>query len=93
MNTPSFQIITENQNYILIVDLDKGLSITNGAEKVIEKLNSQLKTGICDRHVYYRDTMGCFAELKTRNNHFAGFAPCSKNLQVELAQNIKDLVN
>lgn len=58
---------------IFLVDLDKGMSVTNDAENVIADLARRgLLVG---RRVIYRDTSGRWDELKHDGQRFTGFAP------------------
>jgi hypothetical protein len=57
--------------FVLVVDQDRGPSVTNDAEHVIEDLSrAQVLTG---RRVLYRDTDGRWDELLVRDGVFVGF--------------------
>jgi hypothetical protein len=57
--------------YVLVVDQDRGPSVTNDAENVIDDLSrAQVLAG---RRVLYRDTDGRWDELLVRDGAFAGF--------------------
>ena len=65
------------QEWIVLVDLDEGMTITNDAERVVEDL---VKLEIYERpgaRVVYRDTAGEWAELLVLERKFNGFAPAS----------------
>jgi hypothetical protein len=59
--------------FILVVDQDQGMSVTNDAEHVIADLaRARVLPG---RRVLYRDTDKHWDELVVSDGAFAGFAP------------------
>jgi hypothetical protein len=81
-----YEIAVVNDLSIVLVDLDRGVSVTNDAARVIEELQRRVDGGIGRRLVYYRDTMGRFDRLKVDDaGQFCGFAPCSEGQQGRLA--------
>ena len=83
--TASYKIKAVTDNFILLVDLDHGRTVTNDAHFVLNDLNDTIEGGIGKRRVYYRDTMGRYDELKHENGWFKDFAPCTKHQQEFLA--------
>jgi hypothetical protein len=74
MRVPSYRVVHEDNDVVAIVDLNKGLSITNGAEAVIDDLETHLDGGLGDRKVVYQDTTGQWDELcHDGNGFFLGF--------------------
>lgn len=69
-------------NFVLIVDTDEGRSVTNDACSVISRLEENIKGGLKNRKVYYRDSSGRFDELvHDGQGQFMKFAPCSEHQQ------------
>lgn len=66
-----YRIAHETPDTIFIVDLDQGKSITNDAEKVVERVVHDHGTV----RIIYRDTMGRWDELVHEGGIFKGFAP------------------
>lgn len=85
MNTSKFSVAHLDANKVIIVDVGIGLSITNDAENVVERLEAYLQEGgsggIQGRKVYYRDTNGDFDEMLTENGEFKGFKFCTEDQQ------------
>lgn len=72
MKQVSYQIVEETPTHILIRDIgpwDKYLSVTNGAEIVVEELAGRLN----GRRLFYIDTEGLTDELLVQDGQFAGF--------------------
>lgn len=69
----SFEVLDNNDVYILIKDLDRGKSITNDAEWVVGKLlsNGLLVKG---KTLYYIDTDGRVDVLNHDGIEFTGFS-------------------
>jgi hypothetical protein len=85
-----FEIVAVNDLFIVLVDLDRGVSVTNDAARVIEEVQQRVSGGIGRRPVYYRDTMGRFDRLLVDGDGcFCGFAPCSDGQQRQLAELIE----
>ncbi len=78
----SFDIVTNNDVYILIVDKNEGgRSITNDASSVVHHLNDTIKGGLQKKRVYYRDSMGQFDQLVHNNGKFIEFSSCTQSQQ------------
>ena len=87
-----FEIVTYNDIFILLVDLDEGRSVTNDADRVIRILQSQIPGGIGKRLVIYRDTTGRFDRMQIDSDgDFLGFALCRESEQEYFAELIKSL--
>ena len=56
------------------------------ADRVVNDLNTKLNSGIGNRKIFYRDSIGRFDELAVKNGSFDGFRPCSKHQQEFLAE-------
>jgi len=56
---------------VWIVDLNRGSSVTNDAERVVAELNDRFP----GFRIIYRDSMGNWDELKHDNGKFTGFKP------------------
>jgi hypothetical protein len=54
-----FDVVYKNDQAVFIVDCDIGMSVTNDAENVVEKL----LTNYGNKRIIYRDTMGSWDEL------------------------------
>lgn len=68
----NFAVVTEDDNIIKIKDLgpwDQYMTITNGAEWVVEQLASRLN----GRRLLYIDSEGDTDELLVKDGRFAGF--------------------
>ncbi len=76
-----FEVVSDNDTFVLIIDLDQGKTITNDAHAVIEKLSSMSKHGLGNRKVYYRDTCGRFDELEHSDSRFTRILPCKESQQ------------
>jgi hypothetical protein len=62
----------ETADYIYIRDVGGNYrSVTNDAEKVIEKLTTENDLG--NRRIFYMDTMGQIDELLHKGSRFTGF--------------------
>lgn len=75
--SPRFTIEEETNEYVLIRDLgpwDQHLTITNGAEEVVQALAGRLR----GRRLEYIDSAGQRDQLLVENGRFAGFAPVSR---------------
>lgn len=69
-NRSDYEIIEENEEYILIKDLNIGnRSVTNDVENVVADLIEKLN----GKRLFYQDTMYCIDEILIRNNKFFGF--------------------
>ena len=73
-NQPEFAFLKRTENLVLIRDLCEEfhcMSITNGAEQVIKKLDEYGMLG--NRQVFYIDTDGRVDELVHNEGKFCGF--------------------
>jgi hypothetical protein len=76
--TPNFDIVRNDEGTALILrdvgPWDEYLSITNGAEQVVESI---VKAGLLPegRRLFYHDTDGELTELIVTDGVFAGFGP------------------
>lgn len=79
MKMPSAQYALRKitDSFVLIVDLDKGRTVTNDAPNVVIRLQREVHGGLGKRKVYYRDTCGRFDELRHDSGIFESIAPCS----------------
>lgn len=76
---PKYEIVEETDEYILIRDVgpwDEYLTVTNGAEYVVEELAPRLK----GRRLEYYDSGDERDQLLVKDGKFDGFAPCPGNL-------------
>lgn len=93
MNRSKFYVAHLDAEKVLIIGVGEGLSITNDAENVVMKLNSDLLAGgsggIQGRKVFYRDSNGDIDEMLTKNGEFDGFKFCSTAQQDHLKKLIK----
>jgi hypothetical protein len=72
------------EDLVLIVDEDRGaMSVTNDAERVIAKLARD--GALAGRRVLYRDSDGCWDELRHDGARFTGFASIGRPVSRELA--------
>jgi hypothetical protein len=81
--------VTFNGAFICLEDSGKGRSITNGAEDVIRHLETALAAHGLDMDRYaviYRDTMGNWDQLLTRDGRFAGFKSLGGTADLETAK-------
>lgn len=56
-------------DFVFIVDMDIGISVTNDAEAVVEEINDSYP----ERRIFYRDTDGEIAELMHIVGVFGGY--------------------
>jgi hypothetical protein len=66
--------VTEQGEFLCLVDSGHGRSITNDAEAVIADL-AAAGHDLAARRVLYRDTMGYWDELVVKDGRFSHFAP------------------
>jgi hypothetical protein len=67
-----FEVIENTTDYIYIKDVGGNYrSVTNDAEKVIQKLSADYDLG--NRRVFYMDTEGLIDELLHKGPRFTGF--------------------
>lgn len=77
-----------NDLFILIVDRDRGRSVTNDAVNIVPELDKVLN-GLGNRTIFYKDSQGRFDEILHTGGLFDGFAPCSPGQQEKLAELLK----
>ncbi|ELK0756148.1 MULTISPECIES: hypothetical protein [Enterobacteriaceae] len=85
----TFSVPVQNEEFIILVDHDKGASVTNDAENVIRWLDENLAGGLGQRKVYYRDTMGEYDELEHENVNFKGYIACPRHIKQALAEMVQ----
>lgn len=68
----SFSVRTEGP-YIMITDEDRGMSVTNDIENVIESVDEQLGHPIDEFYIIYKDSQGTVDGVQTKNGKFARF--------------------
>jgi hypothetical protein len=66
--------VTEQGEFLCLVDSGQGRSITNDAEAVIADL-AAAGHDLAAKRLLYRDTMGYWDELVVKNGQFSHFAP------------------
>lgn len=81
MYKATYRIVRITDHFVLIEDLDEGLSVTNDANHVVADLHRTISGDITHWRVYYRDTDGRFDELRHENGCFIGYAPCTDSQQ------------
>ncbi|PZQ86898.1 MAG: hypothetical protein DI542_13045 [Acinetobacter johnsonii] len=80
MQTPGFDIVYQDETMLILLDLDRGATITNSAEQVV-RLVDGLVDGIGKRRLIYRDTAGRYDEILVDSGVFRGFKACSISQQ------------
>ncbi|HCL5581071.1 TPA: hypothetical protein N2N40_002499 [Citrobacter freundii] len=85
----TFSVPVKNEEFIILVDLDEGMSVTNDAENVIRWLDENLDGGLGQRKVYYRDTSGEYDELVHENVNFKNYSACPPHIKQALAEMVK----
>ncbi|EOC0011621.1 hypothetical protein ACI0X9_003306 [Cronobacter turicensis] len=80
----TFTVIIKNDMFVLIVDEDKGMTVTNDAINVVRWLNSQEDGPLGKRTIYYRDTRGVFDILEHVDGNFTGFRSCPEHVREAL---------
>jgi hypothetical protein len=76
-----FEVMEETADYIYIRDIGGNCrSVTNDAEKVIEKLAAEYDMG--NRRAFYMDTEGQIDELLHRGSRFIGFKPGHEGVEL-----------
>ena len=71
---PNYVVVMENDKVLRINDVgpwDRHLTVTNGAETVVEELADRLN----GRRLEYFDSTGRLDQLLVKDGKFAGFAP------------------
>lgn len=84
-----FTVPVIDDDFVILIDCDDGRSVTNDAENVIRWLDEHLETGLSQRKVYYRDTIGKYAELVHENATFDSFSPCPSHVELALDELVK----
>ncbi len=82
----TFEIKSINDLFILLIDLDKGKSVTNDARRVVGVLRKIIPGGIGSRKIYYKDSYGRFDQINVKDGKFCGFSPCTKSQQSKIAE-------
>ncbi len=60
-------------NILFIEDNDRGMSVTNNIENVLQEIRAELDSHNLDHlQIIYRDTNGMIDGVDTRNNQYAG---------------------
>ena len=68
-----YEILEQRPDRVLLRDTGEGLSITNGADRVVEELPEKLQSGGLDgRRLLYIDTLNRVDEILVRDGEFAG---------------------
>ncbi|EGT5675326.1 hypothetical protein AGJ34_20365 [Cronobacter dublinensis subsp. dublinensis] len=80
----SFTVVTKNEMFVLIVDNDEGMSVTNDAVNVLKWLNCQEDGPLGKRTVYYRDSTGAFDILEHVDGNFTDFRACPEHVREAL---------
>jgi len=84
-----YKVMHENDLFILIQDLNSGMTITEDAHWVIQDLSRMIP--ICLRKVFYVDTCGHIDQLFIEKGQFTGFVLCTYAQQeflTKLAENV-----
>lgn len=71
MNRSAYYIDNWNKEFVFIIDMDMGLSVTNDAENVVPEVVREYG----NKRIVYRDTAGQWDELVHDNGKFVRFAP------------------
>jgi hypothetical protein len=85
----SFALSNITDNFLVILDLDKGRTITNEPAGVVSRLNLAIAGGIGKRKIYYLDTCGRFDELTHQYGVFCSILPCTDSQQAFFQNLIK----
>lgn len=81
-----YSIVAQTDAFVLIKDDDMGgVSITNDAEGVVKRVNSDVG-GLGNRQLYYVDSSGDIDELMQRDAEFIGFNACTDEQKEHFAQ-------
>lgn len=92
MKMPSAQYAFRNitDHFVLIIDFDKSHTVTNNAHNAFIGLHREVRGGLGKREVYYRDTCGCFEELRHDSGKHVFNTPCSEAQQKYFSKLISD---
>lgn len=71
----SYQVRKVTPEKVFIIDRDIGMSITNDAEAVVGRVNSEHP----GKRIIYCDTDGRWDELAHEDGNFTGFKPYSED--------------
>jgi hypothetical protein len=71
INSDEAQQALPGTKVVFLVDLATGVSVTNGAEAVVEEVSKSYPNYL----ICYRDTLGEWSELKVRDGAFLSFGP------------------
>ena len=81
----SFDIITINDVAIILIDLNKGRSVSSDAPNVVNDLQKKIPGGIGYRRIFFRNSKGRYDQLLIKNDKFIDFAPCTNSQQKYLS--------
>jgi hypothetical protein len=87
-NRSSYTHTVEGE-FICVVDLDVGRSVTNDAENVVADLARIVPGGLKDKRIIYRDSEGTWDEMLLMGGEFAGFrflGTTNKDEAIEIAR-------
>ena len=85
----SFDIIIVNDLAIILIDLNKGKSVSSDAPNVVNDLQKKIPGGVGFRRIYYRDSTGRYDQFIVKNEKFIDFAPCTNSQQKYLRLLVK----
>lgn len=74
MELPPYTMNIED-NVICLTDLKRGLTITNGAELVVQDLAKLLGPDLIRHRIVYRDTTDTYDGIAHRHGRFLNFVP------------------
>ncbi len=80
--------LAEGGRIIKVVDLDRGGTITNWAERIVGELRL-LYGDLQHRIIVYRDTAGVWDEIRLNDGKYAGFAPIRTTTFEEAVQKLR----
>jgi hypothetical protein len=71
MSRSAYYVDSWNKEFVFIVDMNMGMSVTNDAENVVEEVVREYG----NKRVVYRDSTGRWDELVHEDGKFSRFAP------------------
>ena len=77
----SFDVVAINDLAIILIDLNKGRSVSSDAPNVVNDLQKKIPGGIGYRRIFFRNSKGRYDQLLVKNNKFIDFASCTKSQQ------------
>lgn len=75
MRSPTYCIVEDTKDCLCIRDMDIGISVTNGAEIVVDQLAERVR----NRRLEYYDTDGNRDQIIIKDGEFAGFGEAGVN--------------